>query len=89
MYVCVVLFHRGWFYFLFRLVILLCKQPVTSLPRASLVLSDLVYVKLPEDRKDEKGARGREGLERPSKDSSSQVLTTEVTSELALILPKT
>lgn len=75
----VVLFHRGWFYFLLRLVILLCKQPVTSLPRASLVFSDLVCVKLSEDRKDEKGARGREGLERPSKDPSSLVLTTEVT----------
>ena len=55
---CVVLFHRGWFYFLFRLIILLCKQPVTSLPRASLVFSDLVYVKLSEDRKDEKGPVG-------------------------------
>lgn len=53
------------------------------------MFSDLVYVKLPEDRKDEKGARGREGFERPSKDPSSLVLTTEVTSELALILPKT
>ena len=85
----VVLFHREWFYFLFRLVILLCKQPVTSLPWASLVFSDLVYVKLFEDRKEEKGARGREGLEGPFKDPCSLVLTTEVTSELALILPST
>ena len=29
--------------------------------------------------RNEKGARGREGLERPSKDPSSLVLTTEVT----------
>lgn len=74
---------------MFRLVILLCKQPVTSLPRASLVFSDLVYVKLFEDGEEEKGARLREGLEGPFRDPCSLVLTTDVTSDLALILPST